>query len=54
MSPSLWVAVGLLAIGVCWLAGACIEIANGNREERKAYQAKRAQDDKEAMLRGEK
>lgn len=54
MSPSLWVAVGLLAIGVCCLAGVCIEIANGNKAERKAYREKRAKDDMEAMLKGEK
>ena len=53
MSPAQWVALALLVIGVCWLAGLCIEIANGSKAERKEYREKRAKDDMEAMLKGE-
>ena len=50
MSPALWVALALLAIGVCWLAGVCLELSRD--EPRRTKEEIDA--DVEEMLRGEK
>ena len=54
MTPSHWVLLIILVVVACWLVAFLDEVANGTSEERKAYAAKRAQQDAEEMLRGEK
>ena len=54
MTPSYWVLLIIAFIGACWFVALLGEVANGTDEERKAYAAKRAQQDAEALLRGEK
>ena len=54
MSPANWVAIVLGVVVVGWIVAWFDDVANGTSDERKAYREKRAQDDKEAMLRGEK
>lgn len=50
MSPGAWVASVLGFVVVCWLVAFIDQMANGTKEERKAFEAKRAQADAEALL----
>jgi hypothetical protein len=50
MSPAQWVALALLAIGVCWLAGVFVELSRD--EPRRSKEQIDA--DVEELLRGEK
>ena len=54
MRPGYWVLLILLFVAACWLVALISEVADGTAEERRAYEAKRAKQDAEAMLRGEK
>ena len=54
MSPGYWVLLILLFVAACWLVALISEVADGTAEERKVYAAKRAQQDAEDLLRGEK
>jgi hypothetical protein len=54
VSPANWVAIVLGVVVVGWIVAWFDDVANGTSDERKAYREKRTQDDKEAMLRGEK
>ena len=51
MSPGNWVAVVMGLVALCWLVAFLDEVANGTTDERKAFEAKRAQADAEALLR---
>lgn len=51
MSPANWVAIVLGVVLVGWIVAVFEEIANGTSAERKAFEAKRAQADKEELLR---
>ena len=54
MSHGYWVMLILGVVAGCWLTAFLAEVADGTPEERRAYEAKRAQQDAEALLRGEK
>ncbi len=53
MSPGYWVMLILGVVAGCWLTAFLAEVADGTPEERREYKAKRAQQDAEAMLRGD-
>lgn len=54
MTPSYWVLLIILFVVACWFVALISEVADGTAEERKVYAAKRAQQDAEDLLRGEK
>lgn len=51
MSPGNWVAIILGLVALCWIVAYFGEIADGTPEERREYEEKRAQADKEELLR---
>jgi hypothetical protein len=53
MSPGYWAMLILGVVAGCGLTAFLAEVADGTPEERRAYEAKRAREDAEAMLRGE-
>ncbi len=51
MSPGTWVVVIAGIVALCWIVAYLDEVAHGTAAERKAFEAKRAKDDAEALLR---
>ena len=51
MSPSNWIAIVVAIVILAWVVNWFEKVANGTAAERKAFEAKRAQDDAEALLR---
>ena len=51
MSPALLMVIVVIAAGVCCLVAAFEAIAKGSPSERREYEEKRAQADKEELLR---
>ena len=51
MSPGNWVAIAVAIVILAWIVSWFDEVANGTPAERKAFEAKRAKADAEALLR---